>query len=160
MIAWRWLYHFWEGAVVPREGATIDDNAANAGAVPTNELGGRVYHDVRPVLKRSTQVRRGKGVVDNEWQLMLVGNISNGLDVEHVGLGIADGLPVEQFRLRCDGTAELFWVSGIDKVHLDAKALKCQGKLVIRATVQGARRDHLIAGLQQGRQGHELGRLA
>ena len=156
MIPWRRLDHFWEGAIVPRKRPAIDDDATNTGAVSANEFGGGMHDNVCPMLKGPAQIGRGKGVINNEREFMLVRNVGNSPDVEHIGLGIADGLPVEQFGFRRDGATEIFRVSRIDEVDLDAKALKRQGKLIVRATIEGARRHHLIPRLQQRRQGDEL----
>src|SRR5207244_3244970 len=137
VIPWRRLDHFWEGAIVPRKRPAIDDDAADTGAMSANEFGGGMHDNVCPMLKGPAQVGRGKGVINNEWELMLVRNVGNSLDVEHIGLGIADGLSVEQFGFRCDGATESFRISRIDEVNLDAKALKRQGKLILRANIEG-----------------------
>src|SRR5262249_37293121 len=116
MIAWRRLHHFWEGAIVPVERTAVDNDATDTGAVPTNEFGGRMHDDVRAMLKGPAQVGRGERIIDDEREFMLVRDVRDSLDVEDISLGIADGLPVEQFSFRRNGTAEVFWISRIDKM--------------------------------------------
>src|SRR5262245_64881444 len=103
-----------------------------------------MHHDVRPMLKGPAQIWGSKGVVNNEREIVLVRHVSDRLDVEHISPGIADSLPIEQFGLRCDSAAAIVRISGIDKVNLDTKALKRQGKLVVCPAIEGTRRHHLI----------------
>lgn len=44
-----------------------------------NELGGRVNHDVRPMLDGPDQVGGAEGVVDDQRQAVVVGNFGNGV---------------------------------------------------------------------------------
>src|SRR5262245_44713269 len=160
VVAWRRLDHFWEDAIVPGKSPAIDDDATDAGAVSANEFRGRVHDDVRPMLAGPAQVGRGKGIINNEWELMLVRNVRHSLDVEHVSLGIADSLPIEEFGFRRDSATKILRISRIDKVHLNAKAPKRQGKLIVRTAIEGARRHHLIPRLQQRRESDELRSLS
>ena len=50
-------------------------------------------------------------------------NVGNSLDVEYVSLGIADGLPIEEFGFRRDGPAKIFRISRINKVTWMPKRL-------------------------------------
>ena len=74
---------------LPVELAGIDDDAAQGGAVAADELGGRVDNDVRAVLNGADQVRGAEGVVDDQRQAVLVGNLGNGVNVGNVGVGVA-----------------------------------------------------------------------
>src|SRR5215475_5937769 len=87
-------------------------------------------------------------------------NVRHSLDVEHVSLGIADRLPIEEFGFRRDSASKIFRISRIDKVHLNAKALKRQGKLIVCTAIEGTRRHHLIPRLQQRRESDELRSLS
>src|SRR6266545_1132376 len=118
-----------------------------------------MHDDVRSMFAGPTQVGRGERVIDDEREFMLVRNVRDGLDVEDISLRIADSLPVEQFGFRRNGPAEVFRISRIDKMYRNAETLKGQGKLIVGTTVQRTRRHHLITGLQQGGQGHQLGSL-
>ncbi len=72
----------------PRELAAVHDDAGHDGAVTAEELGRRVQHDVGAVLQRAHQVGGGDSVVDDEGQTVLVGDVGDGVNVEHVDLGL------------------------------------------------------------------------
>jgi len=57
----------------PVEIAGVDDDAADRGAVTTDVLRGGMHGHIDAVLEDLAQVRRGRGVVDDEWQALSVG---------------------------------------------------------------------------------------
>ena len=69
MVALAGLEQLRERAVVPGEFAAVDDDAADGRAVPADELGGRMHHDIRAVLDGPAQIRRGESVVDHQRQI-------------------------------------------------------------------------------------------
>ena len=46
-----------------------------------NELGRRMDDDVSSILKWATQIGSCEGIVNNEWNTGLVGNVGDGADV-------------------------------------------------------------------------------
>ena len=83
----------------PVELARIDDDAADGGAMATEELGCRIDDDVRSPLDRADQGRGGGGVVDNQRKAVFVGNGGKLLDVGDVELGIAESFGVDSAGL-------------------------------------------------------------
>ena len=81
-------------AGLPVELAGIDDDTAQRGAVAADELGGRVDNDVRAVLDRTDQVRSAEGVVDDQRDVVLVGNLGDGVDVGNVRVGVTQRLQI------------------------------------------------------------------
>ena len=61
------------------------------------ELGGRMHDDVGTVLQGTDEVRRAEGVIDDERYAMLVGHGCYALDVEDIGVGVAEGLGIYNF---------------------------------------------------------------
>ena len=61
-------------AAGPVEFPGVDDDAADAGAVAAEPLGKRVDDNVRTVLDRFGEVRRGEGGIDDERQAVDVGD--------------------------------------------------------------------------------------
>ena len=59
----------------------LDDDAAQGGAVPAEELGGGVDHDVRAVLDRAHEVRRAQGGVDDQRDAGVVRHLRQPLEV-------------------------------------------------------------------------------
>ena len=90
-----------EGALFPIELAAVDDHAADGVAVSAHEFGERVHHDVGAVIDGAAQIGRGEGVVDHQGDVVFVGDLGDGFDIEHAAAGIGDRLAVE---------AAWFWV--------------------------------------------------
>lgn len=68
----------------PIEGPSINDDSSHGGAVASDELGGGMDHDVRPVFKGAHQIGRGKGAVDYQGDPVRVGCLGDRLDVDDV----------------------------------------------------------------------------
>lgn len=79
----------------PVELAAVDDDAAERRAVAADELRSRVDDDVRAILERAQLIRRRERAVDDERDVVLVRDVSDSLDVDEVGIRIADGLDVD-----------------------------------------------------------------
>ncbi|MDQ1113057.1 hypothetical protein QE418_002505 [Microbacterium testaceum] len=149
------------GVLGPREGAAVDDHAADRGAVPAEELRRRVHDDVGAVLEGADQVRGRDRVVDDERHTRLVRRVGDRADVEDVDLGVADGLGEEQLRVRSDRGAPLLGVVLVlDERGLDAELGEGVLEEVVGAAVDRARRDDVVAGLCDVEHGEGLGRLA
>ena len=98
-------------------------HAADGGAVAADELGGRVDDDVGAMLDRPAQVGRGEGVVDDQRDAGLVGDLGDGRDVEHVDARVADRLAVEHaWSCGVIALAEVLGVVRVDEDGVDAEA--------------------------------------
>ena len=148
-----------EIALRPRELATVHDDAPDARAVPAHELRQRVDDDVGPEIDRAAKVRRGKGVVDDKGNIVLVGDPSHRFDVQHVAPRVADRLAVQALRLRRDRLAEVLGIVRFDERRVEAEFPEADIELRVGAAVERARRHHLVAGHHQAADGDELGRL-
>ena len=146
--------------VGPCELAAIDDDAADGGAVPAQELGGRLDHDIGAVLDRPAQVRRRHRIVDHQRHAGLVRDLRHRLDVEHVHARIGDGFAVQGTRLRGDRLAEVFRVVGLDEFDVDAQTPEAHVELRVGAAVERAGRHQFIALPEQAGDRQELRRLS
>jgi hypothetical protein len=81
MVAFARFQQLWEAAPVPRKATAIHDDSSNRGTVATDELGRRVHHDVRAMLDRTTQVRRGERIVNNQGKVICMRDTCNRRDV-------------------------------------------------------------------------------
>ena len=104
----------------PVEGAAVHDDAAQGGAVTAQELGGRVDHDVGPVLDGPDQVGGAEGVVDDQGQTVAVGDLRQGVDVGDVGVGVAQGLDIQGLGVGLDGRLHLGQIVHVHKGGFDA----------------------------------------
>ena len=112
------------------------------------ELGGGVHHDVGAVLQGSDDVGRAEGVVHDEGQAVTVGYGGDAFDVEHVAVGVAEGLGEDGLRLGPDGGFE-----GLEVVHVDdgvAHTLTRErvGDEVVAAAVEVVGSHEVVSGLQ------------
>lgn len=114
-----------------------------------DELGCRVYHNVRPMLQRTYQVRGTKGVVDHEGDTVPVSNFRHSLQVNQVGIRIAQALHKEGFGPGTDGCLKIGCGRRVDKGcrHAIRREGVCQQ--VVRSSVDGLRRHQMIAGRRQ-----------
>src|SRR5690348_11146300 len=73
-----------KAALVPGKPAAIDDDAADRGTMPADELGGRMDHDIGAVFDWPAQVGRCESVVDHQRKVVIVRDGGYGLDIEDV----------------------------------------------------------------------------
>src|ERR1051326_2989546 len=72
VIAFARLEKLWKRAPVPREAAAIHNHASDRRAVPTDELGGGVQNDIRPVLNGPAQIGGSKRIINDQRNARLV----------------------------------------------------------------------------------------
>ena len=118
-----------------------------------DELGCGVNDDVGTMLQRTEQIRGAEGVVDDNRQTVLLGDLGDGVDVGDVGVGVAERLEIDDRGVVLDGTLDLFQVMGIDKRGLDAKLGERMLQQVVGATVNGLLSHHVVTGLGKSLQG-------
>ena len=84
------------------EAPVIDDDAAEHGAVPGQELRRGMDRDRRAVLERAQQCRRRQRVVDDQWDRVLIADVADGADVEHIVAGVGERLGEQRAGVRAD----------------------------------------------------------
>ncbi len=112
------------------------------------------------VIEGAAQVGCRKGIVDHERDLVLVSDLGDCLDVEDVGLRVADDLAVEKLGFRRHRAPKALRIGGVDEMNLDAETLEGERKLVVGTAIERVRRHHLVASLKQRGDGRELRCLA
>lgn len=117
-------------------------------------LGQRVHDDVRTVLERPAEDRRGHGVVDDQRHAMAVRSRSEGSQVDDIAGWVADGLAEHRFGALVDQRFEGGDVVMGGEAGLDAEAWQCVGQQVVGAAVELGHRDDIVANL-----GHGLNRV-
>jgi len=161
VVARVWLGEARVAAVVPGASAGIDDDSGNGGAVAADPLGGGVDHDIGTVLDGVEEVAaRAKGVIDHEGDAGLLGNLGDGLKVGDVELGVSNGLDVNGLGLGVDELLEILGLVASHEPRLNPHPLEGDLELVEGATVEVRRRDDVVPGLGQSRQGEKLRSLS
>lgn len=101
--------------------ATIHDDAAESRAMATDELSGRMHHDVGTVFNRANQVRSTEGVVDDQRNLVLVGDFGNGFDIRDVGMRVAERFDKDELRVALDSSFDTLEVVGVNESRFDTE---------------------------------------
>ena len=101
------------GIGLPVEAAAVDDDTAERTAVATDELGGRVYHDVGAVLERTEEIGGAKGVVDHHDGVVAVSYLADAVYVGDAGVGVAEGLYDDGLGVGTEGCLDLVKVGGV-----------------------------------------------
>src|SRR5690606_6817080 len=125
----------------------------NGGAVAAHVLGERVYHDVGTVLDRAPQVGRRHGIVDDQRNARVVGDLGQLLDVGDIARGIADGLAEQRLGPAVDETGQTLEVVVVGETHLDAPSRQAVGKEVIGTAVELAGGDDVVTDFGDGLDG-------
>ena len=137
----------------PVELTTIYNHTTEAGAVAAQELGCRMYNDVCTMLQRTDEIRRTKGIIDNKWNAVLVGYCCHTFQVEHVAVGVAEGLGIYYF---CVGFDSCF--QGVEVVHInnrvgDALSSQRMRNQVVGTAIEVISSNDMITGLHNVLQG-------
>ena len=132
-------------ARLPVEVSAIDDHAAERRAVATDELGGGVDDDVRAVLEWTEQVRGTEGVVDDDRETMLLGDLGNRIDIGDIGIGVAERLKVDGRGVVLDGALDLLEVVRVNEGHVHAELRDGVLEEVERAAVDGLLGNDMVA---------------
>ena len=121
---------------------------------------GGVGDDVGAPFKRPAVHGRGESIVHDEGHPVLVGNLSEALDVENGTARVRDGLAEECFRVRTEGGLNLL-VAGFlrDKRTLDAEFFQRHTEEVVGTAVDFVGGDEVVAGLTDVEDGVEVGGL-
>ena len=154
------LGHLRELAVVPREPAGFDDDAAHRRPVPAQVLRDGVDDDVGAVLERAAQPRRRQRVVDDQRNARRVRDLRDRGQVRDVELRVAERLDVERLRLGPDRRREVARIVAVDERRLDAELRERDGELRIGPAVERPRSDDVVAGAAQREQRDRLRRHA
>jgi len=163
VISCRGLDHIRESLAVlaPVEVTGIDDDTTDGRAVAANPFGGGVNDDIGSVLDGLDEVSAGsKGVVHDQRNTRIVGDLCNGLEIGDVVLGVANTLDVDGLGLVVNGRREVFWSVALDEFGLDAEAGKGDLQLVVGSSVQVRGRHDVVSGVCEGSDGHELRSLS
>ena len=140
-------------AGLPVEFSGVHDDAAQGGAVPADELGGRVDHDVGAVLDGADQVGGAEGIVDDQGQPVPVGDGGDGVDIGDVAVRVSKGLQIDGPRVVLDGVFHLCQVVGIHEGCRDAVMGEGVLHKVVTAAVNGLLGDDVAAVGSQGKDG-------
>src|SRR6476469_7322629 len=102
-------------------------------------------HHVSTVLYRTRHIRSRKSIVDDEWYAIVVRDLRNGGNIEHVAPRITDRFSVQHLGLRRDRFAKVLGIVRLDKDHIVPEPAHRDIELREGPTVESTRGDNLIA---------------
>jgi len=85
-----------------------------------------------------------------------VGDLGNGLKIGDVIARVANALNVDGLGLVVNGSSNVLWLIAVHELGRDAQALKQDLELVVGTAVQVGRRNNVVTGVRERRDGHEL----
>lgn len=85
-----------------------------------NELGGGVDHNVSAVFNGTDQIGGAECIIDYQRQSIFVSNVSNGVNVRNITVGVAQGLNVDGLGVGLDRMFHGGEVVDIHKAGVDA----------------------------------------
>jgi len=109
---------------MPVEAAAVDQHAADGDAMAADPFGRGMHYEVGAELDRLAQIRRGKGVVDQERNFRVMRDLRHRRDIQHLQARIADGLGNDQPGVRPDRSTEFVQRTRLHKGGGDAEAGK------------------------------------
>src|SRR5437016_13422471 len=115
-----------------------------------------MHDDVRTMFKRTAQVGRGKGVIYDKRDASLVGNISDGTDIEHVTTWVANGFTVKGTSTGRESAAVVLGGGAFNENRANARGAESQVELCMRAAVEAAGRDQIISRTKESHHGCHL----
>ncbi len=131
----------------PVKVAAIDDAAADCRGVAVHVLGRGVGHDVNAVFNRTAENRSRECVIDNHRNAVLVGDVSEALEVEHLACRVCNRFAEEALGVRAECLFNFFVARVlIDKRAFDAELLHGDGEKIARTTVNSGSADEMVAG--------------
>lgn len=116
---------------------------------------------VSPMVNRSDIIATSaEGIVDHDRDTLLMRQLCDLLQIRHIVPRVANALEINGLGIVINGGYELLGVVTVHKLAADAQPRKHDLELVVRASVQVARRDDVVTGLSKSSNCHELSGLA
>jgi len=120
-----------------------DSNTHDNIRVSVNVLGDRVDNDISAERERVLEVGAHEGVVDDQLGVVLVGNVSNGLDINEAQRGVGGGLDPDELGVGADDSGDIGGISKVNKGNLDSEGRGDLGEVTVGASIDVVDRDNV-----------------
>ena len=145
----------------PIKVAGVYDCASNLCGVSVHIFCRRVGNNVTAPFKRTAVDRRGKCVIHNQWNSMLVGYFSKTFDIKHVASRVGYCFAKEAFCIRFERGLYFFVIPvGIDECAFNAHFLQGNAEKIERSTINGVGSNDVISCFTNVEHSIEIGCLA
>ena len=120
--------------------------------MPAQKLGGRMHHNICPVLNRAHQVRRAEGVIHYQWQPVVVRQSRQRLDIRNITVRVPQRLDENGAGLRTYRRLHLQRAVHIYKGCPDTISRQRVLQQIVASAVYGTLSHNVSAILRQGLQ--------
>lgn len=110
-----------------------------------DELCGGVDDNVGTMFDRTDEERRAESIVDDEDDIMAVGDLGDGVKISDIGIGVSEGLGVDDLCLGEDGSFEGSEVVDVDDCILNALSGKSVGDEIVGTAIKVVGRYDMVA---------------
>ena len=107
-------------------------------------------NDIGPVFNGTYQIRCSESVVDDQRQAVPMRDLSDGIDIRNVRIGIAEDLDINGFRFRQYRPLHLCQIVSIDKSRLDAIKRECMSQKIRGTSIDRFLCDNMLTALCEG----------
>src|SRR5262245_19697909 len=129
--------------------SSVNDHPTDTVAMTPDPFCGRFNDDVGTMFQGTKQIAGGaECIVDDQRQIIFLGEVREFLEIGDIQPGIADGLKVKCLCVLVDMLHETLRVVAIGKTNLDAEALKGHLELIVGAPIEICSRDEIISRLK------------
>ncbi len=150
-----------EFAVGPVKFAAVHNHAPHLNRVAVHVFGGGMDNNIRAELEGLAQNRRGKGVIHNQGDAHLVGNVREALNVQHGEGRVGNGFAKDQLGVGLKGGLDFLIRGGAVHINaLNAQLFQGEGKQVDGAPIDGGQADNAVPSLAEVENGQQGGGLA
>jgi len=93
-----------------------------------NKFSGRVNYNIGTILNRPQEIRSGKGIVNDQGNVILMGIPAHVPDLSNINSRVANGLQVNCFSFRVDSPTEVLRFIRVYKMCCNAQLGQGYGK--------------------------------
>ena len=140
----------------PIEIARVHNDTTRDCAIACQVLCHGVHHQCRAVFDWAAEVGRGRGVVDDQGQARIVGDLRDRIEIGDVAAGVGDGFTENRARVVVDSGGNGVCIIKVYELGRPAETFDRLAELRDRAAIKAGRGNDITAGLHQREQRHDL----
>ena len=107
-------------AGLPVKFTGIHDHSAQSRTVPSDKFRSGMNDDIRSVFDRANQIRRSECIVDDQRQTVPVSDLSDGIDIRDIAVGIPQGFQIYRLRILLNRALYFREIMGVDESRTDS----------------------------------------
>ena len=141
----------------PVESAGIDNRAAGDRSVPCHVFRQGMDHQGRAMLDGAAQVGRRRGVVDDQWNAVLVRYCGKRIKVRYIPARVGDGLAKQRAGVFVECRVHRIQIFRVNELGRPSESIDCSAELGDRPALQPVGGYNVATGLHNRKERHDLG---